>query len=109
MNFIILEHPTKVVRTQSMVKLLGPEGRPIRRSNQEILKLPYKKINRNEPSSSPAPKDPTPAEIILSLLRQDASGKYTNVFEVLSSVEVLKLAYETIKSKPGNMVKGVTS
>lgn len=109
MKIIILEHPTTVVRTERMVKLVGPDGRVIRRSNQEVLNLPDKKINHNEASASPTPKDPTPAEIILSLLRQDANGKYTNVFEVLSSVQVLKLAYETIKSKPGNMVKGVTS
>jgi hypothetical protein len=51
---------------------------------------------------------PTPAEIILSLLRKDSNGKYCNVFETLTSVEVLKLAYETIKSKPGNMVRGST-
>jgi hypothetical protein len=50
----------------------------------------------------------TPAEIILSLLRQGPDGRYTNVFETLTSVKVLKLAYETIKSKPGNMVRGST-
>lgn len=91
------------------MKLLGPDGRIKRLSNQEILKLPEKQILNKVTSSAPAPKDPTPAEIILSLLRKDDSGKYTNVFEILSSVPILKLAYETIKSKPGNMVKGVTS
>src|SRR5437868_7657213 len=59
--------------------------------------------------SSPLPeKNPTPAEIILSLLRKDKNGKYCNVFETLSSVQVLRLAYEVIKSKPGNMVRGTT-
>jgi len=59
-------------------------------------------------SHSPKRKKPTPAEIILALLRKDADGKYTNVFEILASPRVLKLAYEVIKSKPGNMVRGVT-
>lgn len=53
-------------------------------------------------------KGPTPAEIILSLLRKDSNGRYCNVFETLTSVQILKLAYETIKSKPGNMVRGTT-
>ena len=50
----------------------------------------------------------SPADIILSLLQQDADGKHNNVFEILSRTEILKLAYETIKSKPGNMVRGST-
>jgi len=50
----------------------------------------------------------TPAEIILSLLRFDPDGKASNVFEIMSSTQVLRLAYETIKSKPGNMVRGTT-
>jgi len=33
-------------------------------------------------------------------------GKCCNVMEVASKEEVLKIAYETIKSKPGNMTKG---
>jgi hypothetical protein len=51
-------------------------------------------------------KDPTPAEIIISLLKKDENDKYINAFEVISSPQMLKLAYEVIKSKPGNMVKG---
>jgi len=35
---------------------------------------------------------PTPADIILSLLRKRSDGLYTNVFEVATSVTVLKLA-----------------
>ena len=54
-------------------------------------------------------KRPTPAEIILSMLRTDPDGKVNNVFEVMSSPQILRLAYETIKSKPGNMVRGVTN
>lgn len=61
-----------------------------------------------ETTSLRSKKQPTPAEIILSLLRKDSNGKFCNVFETLSSEVVLKLAYETIKSKPGNMVKGTT-
>jgi len=67
-------------------------------------------INKLPPS---APVDiksppPTPADIILSLLQRGPDGLYTNVFEVATSVTVLKLAYEIIKSKPGNMVRGTT-
>ena len=58
------------------------------------------------PKAEPKPKDPTPAEIILSLLIKASDGKIVNAFEVASSVQVLKLAYESIKSKAGNMVKG---
>jgi len=63
-------------------------------------------ININNNNTSPPEKQPTPAELILSLLRSDPDGKFNNVFEVLTSVQVLRLAYETIKSKSGNMVKG---
>jgi hypothetical protein len=52
-------------------------------------------------------KAPTPAEIIISLLKKDEHDKYTNTFEVISSPQILKLAYEVIKSKPGNMVRGI--
>ena len=53
-------------------------------------------------------KKQSPADIILSRLRKDSDGKYTNVFKTLSDSRILKLAYETIKSKPGNMVRGTT-
>lgn len=53
-------------------------------------------------------KNPTPADIILAMLRQDSDGKYTNAFEVMTSSTVLRMAYEVIKSKPGNMVRGAT-
>lgn len=39
-------------------------------------------------------------------LKFDSCGRCTNAFEVIRSVETLKMAYETIKSKPGNMVMG---
>lgn len=51
---------------------------------------------------------PTPAEIILSLLRKGPDDLYTNAFELAASVTVLRLAYEVIKSKSGNMVRGST-
>ena len=64
-------------------------------------------VNSTPPKQDDTPP-PTPAEIILSQLRQGPDGRYINAFEVLSSVETLKLAYETIKSKPGNLVRGTT-
>jgi len=36
----------------------------------------------------------------------DANGKCTNAFEIISSPEMLSIAYEKIKSKSGNMVEG---
>jgi group II intron reverse transcriptase/maturase len=50
----------------------------------------------------------TPTDTIRALLKQAPDGKYTNTFEVITSVEILRLAYETIKSKPGNMVRGTS-
>ena len=38
------------------------------------------------------------------LLQFDSTGKCTNAFSILASTEMLKTAYETIKSNPGNMV-----
>ena len=69
-----------------------------------------KKLNfsYNSIPATNAEKKPTPAQIISSLLRKDENGRYCNVFETLSSVQVLRLAYEVIKSKPGNMVRGTT-
>jgi group II intron reverse transcriptase/maturase len=40
------------------------------------------------------------------MLKSDAAGKCINAFEVLSKTEILRDAYETIKSKSGNMVPG---
>jgi retron-type reverse transcriptase len=60
-------------------------------------------------TTNPKPAQiPSPAETILSLLRQDPDGKYSNAFEVLSQISTLRAAYEVIKSKPGNMVRGTT-
>lgn len=39
-------------------------------------------------------------------LKYDASGKCTNAFKLAMSPEFLKLSYDFIKSKPGNMVRG---
>jgi hypothetical protein len=43
--------------------------------------------------------------MLRSLLRWD-NNRCINAFQVIYQPEILKLAYETIKSKPGNMVKG---
>jgi retron-type reverse transcriptase len=39
-------------------------------------------------------------------LKTDERGRCTNAFKVLSNPGTLKLAYESIKSKSGNMVRG---
>ena len=40
------------------------------------------------------------------LLSYDDSGKCNNAFKLLSRNDILKIAYNSIKSKPGNMVRG---
>lgn len=40
------------------------------------------------------------------LLQFDESGRCNNAFKLLSRKDVLRVAYNTIKSKPGNMVRG---
>lgn len=47
-----------------------------------------------------------PSALIRELLKFDEDGKCINAFEVISRKDILLLAYETIKSKPGNMVRG---
>jgi group II intron reverse transcriptase/maturase len=39
-------------------------------------------------------------------LKFDSKNRCTNAHEILSSSETLRIAYETIKSNPGNMVEG---
>jgi group II intron reverse transcriptase/maturase len=46
-------------------------------------------------------------EFIESQLAFDAKGRCINAFKVLSDAQTLKLSYESTKSKPGNMTKGV--
>jgi hypothetical protein len=45
-------------------------------------------------------------QVISTKLRYDQEGLCINAFHIATSPEVLKIAYETIKSKPGNMVQG---
>lgn len=47
------------------------------------------------------------AKYINDQIKYDMNGKCSNAFKILSKPEVLKVAYETIKSKPGNMTPGV--
>lgn len=90
------------------------------RRNTLVQKDSLTKVNESKPAlvkaeeqpvgeSVPLPKNPTPADIINSLLKFGEDGKCINAFKVVSSVQVLRLAYESIKSKPGNMVRGVNS
>ena len=45
-------------------------------------------------------------EHIRDQLVHDSTGKCTNAFTIINKPETLKYAYESIKSKPGNMVRG---
>jgi hypothetical protein len=51
-------------------------------------------------------KTKNPIQLIREHLTFDSDGKCNNAFKVATHPAVLKLAYETIKSKPGNMVPG---
>lgn len=64
--------------------------------NEGEYTFPYEK--------SPADKDLT--QKIRFMLKRDSEGRCTNAFEVISRVETLVCAYETIKNKSGNMVPG---
>jgi len=57
------------------------------------------------PSVASKLKRINPITLIRGLLRFE-NGKCVNILEIASSVEILKIAYETIKSKPGNMSRG---
>jgi hypothetical protein len=45
-------------------------------------------------------------KIMKARLRYNNEGKCTNAFKILSNPGILKLAYESIKTKSGNMVCG---
>jgi len=63
------------------------------------------KLSRTSPTIKYNKKNLT--EIIRSRLKYDSKGLVINAFQIASNHEILKLAYETIKSKPGNMTTGV--
>jgi len=44
--------------------------------------------------------------MIRDKLEYDTEGRCTNAFQILANEEILTYAYETIKSNPGNMVRG---
>jgi len=46
------------------------------------------------------------AQVIRTKLKYNQEGLCVNAFYTAISPEILKIAYETIKSKPGNMVRG---
>lgn len=46
--------------------------------------------------------------LLRALLRYDSAGRCINAFEVATDPKMLRTAYETIKSKSGNMVRGST-
>lgn len=48
------------------------------------------------------------SEHLRSKIKFDEQGKCTNAYELLSDPMTLVLAYESIKSKPGNMTPGST-
>jgi len=52
-------------------------------------------------------KGATYKEIIYQKLKFGQDGRCVNTFNLISDPEILKIAYLTIKSKPGNMTKGV--
>ena len=63
------------------------------------IKVRKRKPKRNLVISLRIPK-------IRKMLKYDQSGRCTNAFQLAVSTEFLKLGYDLIKSKPGNMVHG---
>lgn len=59
-----------------------------------------------ERNTEPPKKKKFNTSELRKLLKYDKSGRCTNAFQVLTESDMLKIAYETIKSNPGNMVKG---
>ncbi len=45
--------------------------------------------------------------IIKDNMEYDKEGRCTNAFKILSSTKILILAYNSIKSEPGNMTEGI--
>lgn len=68
------------------------------------------KISRYPTSTGPEEdkeeEKPSLSVTLRKKLTHDEDGKCTNALQILATPEVLKIAYETIKSKPGNMVEG---
>ena len=58
---------------------------------------------------SPSDDQDNPMYIYPTIVRQLKfnNGKCTNAFEIIANVNTLKMAYESIKSNPGNMTEGV--
>ena len=46
---------------------------------------------------------------ILKSLKYDERGKCSNAYEIISDPKMLVMAYNSIKSKPGNMTEGIDS
>jgi hypothetical protein len=68
-----------------------------RQSNQNLKPLP----EGNQSNKI------TYRELIMNKLEFDQEGKCTNAFKIICNEEILKIAYNIIKSGPGNMTKGV--
>lgn len=73
---------------------------PWTRLSQDISELP------SEPKTKRSTKEGDIITWIKNHLKSDKEGKVTNVWEIISDPEILRQAYEKIKSKPGNMVPG---
>lgn len=89
---------------------------------REMLRISYTtetrvkkvlKINKEQPlDNNSAPRTQqekcsiNPYLYIKERLRIDENGKCTNAFSLISTPEIIKIAYESMKSKAGNMVPG---
>lgn len=55
------------------------------------------------------PKSINIYQVIRDKMKFDEKGKCCNAFEILCSGDILLLAYNSIKSNPGNMTEGIDS
>lgn len=100
--FLWPEKKTKVtnIKTDSILKI-----KLIRTDSKCLRLIPDESLHPSKKNTI-IKKKISPSSIIRPLLRYDEEGRCTNAFEVISNPDILKIAYETIKSKPGNMVRG---
>ena len=69
----------------------------------------YRHIHKVEPittDSSKPPTDRVPVYPVISKRIKYIDGKCVNAISLISNPQTLKMAYEMIKSNPGNMTKG---
>lgn len=68
--------------------------------------LTINRPNITEKSSKTPKEKKFGSSELREILKYDESGRCINAFQILSDEKFLKISYDTIKSNPGNMVRG---